>query len=562
MAGGGGQGLRVFLSYRRQDMPGYAGRLYDDLVEHLGRDGVFWDIDTIRPGSDFTNVIHDALDRCDVLLALIGPNWLSVTGEDGRRRLDDPDDFVRREVGAALERGVPVLPVLVHRADMPAADELPAPLADLARRQAFDLSDRRWDDDLDDLVAELERLRQGDPAAPAPPAPAPPPPDGAVVPPRAGGVVAPAEPVAAPSPPPPAVGEVAAPGARPWPSGLRLGAAAAAGLALVAGVVVVTQSGGGPLLDDPTGVAVAADGTLYVTDRLNHRVRRVLADASVEDFAGGGKQRESYGEGGPAAKAELAGPWGVAEAAGSIYVADADHAIVWQVNSRGTLLRAAGTGSGGFDGDGGPATAAQLLAPTGIAVDGNGVLYIADTANHRIRKVEGNRISTFAGTGEAGSDIEGKRPAEAGLNEPEGIAVASDGSVFIADTGNHRILHVDGGGTISVLAGDGEARFRGEGEPAATASLNRPSGLAVTNRGLYIADQGNHRIRVIDPELVISTVAGNGDAGFDGDGEDATRASLREPRGVAVGGDGVVYVADTGNDHIRRIADGVITTVT
>jgi TIR domain len=149
---------RVFLSYRRQDASGHAGRLYDDLVERYGGSNVFMDIDTIGVGADFTQVIEQAVGSCDALIALVGPEWATVTDETGRRRLDDPRDFVRLELETALAGDVPVVPVCVRGASFPSAEELPSSIAPLARRQGAELRDVGWRDDVNRLVGELERL--------------------------------------------------------------------------------------------------------------------------------------------------------------------------------------------------------------------------------------------------------------------------------------------------------------------------------------------------------------------------------------------------------------------
>lgn len=150
---------RVFISYRRSDTAGYAGRLYDALSMRFGEERIFMDIDRIPIASDFRQVIADALARTDLVLVLIGPSWLSITDRDGRRRLDDPSDLVRLEIIESLRRNVRVVPVLVQGAQMPAPVDLPAPLAGLARIQALELSDRRWRSDLDELVEALDKER-------------------------------------------------------------------------------------------------------------------------------------------------------------------------------------------------------------------------------------------------------------------------------------------------------------------------------------------------------------------------------------------------------------------
>jgi hypothetical protein len=148
---------RVFLSYRRDDTPGYAGRVYDSLVERFSEENVFMDIDTIRPGAEFAKVIASALDDCNVFLALIGPTWLESSDVAGRRRLDDPSDFVRLEIEAALRRTILVIPVMVREAEMPPRDRLPDRLAPLTGRQAFELSDQRWRRDMAELLDEIDR---------------------------------------------------------------------------------------------------------------------------------------------------------------------------------------------------------------------------------------------------------------------------------------------------------------------------------------------------------------------------------------------------------------------
>jgi TIR domain len=158
----------VFISYRRQESSGLAGRLYDRLAARFGDDQVFMDVDTIALGVDFADVITQAVSTCEVLLAVIGPRWLTATDEDGQRRLDDPDDIVRLEVAAALERDVRVIPILVDGAVMPRRQELPEALAGLARRNALSLRHESFRSDADRLLAAIEPVLRP-PAAPAPP---------------------------------------------------------------------------------------------------------------------------------------------------------------------------------------------------------------------------------------------------------------------------------------------------------------------------------------------------------------------------------------------------------
>lgn len=162
---------RIFISYRRDDSRGDAGRLTDDLKKFFGANRTFRDIETIEPGMDFVDALNRAVSQCPVLLAIIGPNWLSAKDGEGRRRLDDSNDFIRLEIGTALTRNTRVIPVLVGGAAMPKAEQLPVELQPLARRQAYELSDRRWEFDVDQLVQSLEsilgpRLEKDSPATP------------------------------------------------------------------------------------------------------------------------------------------------------------------------------------------------------------------------------------------------------------------------------------------------------------------------------------------------------------------------------------------------------------
>ena len=147
---------RIFLNYRRKDTEDTAGRLFDALSAHFGEDRVFMDIDDIDPGVDFDQVVHEAVGKCDVLLAMIGPNWLTATDKQGRRRLENSDDYVRVELQVALQRDIRVVPILVHGVEMPREDELPDGLQRLARKQALGLSNEAWKYDFGRLIAALE----------------------------------------------------------------------------------------------------------------------------------------------------------------------------------------------------------------------------------------------------------------------------------------------------------------------------------------------------------------------------------------------------------------------
>lgn len=282
---------------------------------------------------------------------------------------------------------------------------------------------------------------------------------------------------------------------------------------------------------------------------------------NIQSFAGNG----TYGtasNSGLAATATFKEPRGVAvDAAGNVYVSDAESRVVRRVN--GTAVFAfAGTGLKGSSGDGGLATAASFNNPTGLAVDSSGNLYIADTNNHRIRKVVGSIITTIAGNGIAGFAGDGGDATNAKLNYPTAVAVDAAGNVYIADTGNNRIRKITGT-TISTVAGNGVAGFGGDGGLATSAILNAPSGIAVSADGntLYIADTGSNRVRKVIAGT-ISTLAGNGTAGFGGDGGAADQASLHAPIGLALDGNGNLLIADSDNERIRRLKLGDQTIIT
>ena len=325
---------------------------------------------------------------------------------------------------------------------------------------------------------------------------------------------------------------------------------------------------GGPAIQAPlflpTGVAVDGAGNLYIADQYNHRIRKVDSTGTITTIAGTGERRFG-GDGGPAIQAQLDEPTGVVvDGAGNLYIADLANHRIRKVDSTGTITTIAGTGERGFGGDGGPATQARLNYPYGVAVDGAGNLYIADLANHRIRKVDSTgTITTFAGTGERGFGGDGGPAIQAQLDAPSGVAVDEAGNLYIADWSNARIRKVDGTGAITTIAGTGERGFGGDGGPATQAQLDDPTGVAVDGAGnLYIADQYNHRIRRVDSTGTITTIAGTGELGFGGDGGPAIQAQLDYPTGVAVDGAGNLYIADQYNHRIRRVdSTGTITTI-
>jgi sugar lactone lactonase YvrE len=337
---------------------------------------------------------------------------------------------------------------------------------------------------------------------------------------------------------------------------------------MVSGGVISTVAGAGvqgfsgdkgqatsALLSSPTGVAVDSNGNLYIADTLNRRVRQVASTGVINTVAGGGT---SLLENASATKAQLANSFGIAvDSTGILYIADTDNNRIRKVTG-GVIATVAGSGTQGFSGDNGPATSAKLALPTGIALDSNGNLYIADSDNNRIREVSNGVITTAAG---GRSSLGDNGPAtSAQINSPTGVAIDSAGNLYIADFGDSRIRKVSNA-VITTVAGNATPGFSGDNGPAASAQLSNPYGLAIDRAGtLYTADSSNNVIRKVS-NGVITTVAGNGTPGFSGDNGPAINAQLASPAGVAMDSAGNLYIADTLNNLIREVSNGVITTV-
>ncbi len=308
-------------------------------------------------------------------------------------------------------------------------------------------------------------------------------------------------------------------------------------------------------LDAPYGVAVDALGNLFIADYENQRVRKVDSNDIITTVAGDGFNGFS-GDGGPATNASLRYPAGVAaDASGSIFIADSYNQRVRKVDTNGIITTVAGNGTAGYSGDGAAATNASLSYPNAVAVDGSGNLFIADTDNERIRKVDtAGVITTVAGNGVSGFSGDGAPATNALLSRPSALAVDASGDVFIADTYNYCIREVAANGLIMTVAGNGTGGYAGDGAPAVNAKLNDPYGVALDSAGdLFITDTYNERIRKVDLNGIITTVAGDGFNGFFGDGGPATEAELWQPTGVAVDASDNLFIGDSSNDRIRRV---------
>jgi Bacterial Ig-like domain (group 3)/NHL repeat len=305
-------------------------------------------------------------------------------------------------------------------------------------------------------------------------------------------------------------------------------------------------------LAKPTNVATDGAGNIYIADASNHRVRVVDTSGNITTFAGNGVQG-FLGDGGSATSASLNTPTSVAVYTNTVYIADSGNNAIRAV-SGGTITTIAGSkvGAPGYGGDGGPATAALLNCPRGVAVDANGNLYIADTKNHVVRQVVGGTIATLAGNGQQGFQGDNGLAIAASLDTPSSIAIDLSGNVLIADTHNQRIREVSGG-KISTFAGNGALGFLGEGTLAVNAAFDHPLGVAADGIGnVYIADSNNQRVRRVDTTGTITTVVANGQEGFLGDSGQPLLASLDTPS-AALPFNGRLLVTDKNNERIRLV---------
>ena len=328
----------------------------------------------------------------------------------------------------------------------------------------------------------------------------------------------------------------------------------------VAGDSVNGYSGdGGPAsmahINVPTDVVFDANNNLYIADRNNGRVRKVDTAGIITTFAGNGILGFA-GDGGPATSAKLNNPAGLAfDSAGNLYISDPGNNNIRKVNTSGIISTLAGNGTFGYGGDGGPATAASFQNPYGLAVDHYGNLYIADMGNNLVRKVNiaGTITSVVGVVGMYGYNGDGIPATTATLYQPSGLACDGSGNLYIADASNFLIRKVNGAGLISTVAGNGTAGFSGDSAQATNAQLSNPTDLTVDGVGnLYITDQYNRRIRKISTTGIIITIAGNGAVGLSGDGGPALLAEFISPAGINLNSSGEIYFTDYSN-RVRKI---------
>jgi DNA-binding beta-propeller fold protein YncE len=314
------------------------------------------------------------------------------------------------------------------------------------------------------------------------------------------------------------------------------------------------------LLNGPFDVGFDKDGNLYFSDTFNHRIRRVDARTGIITTCAGSGAAGYAGDGGPATSARLNEPYGIAvDQSANVYIADRHNHCVRKLDSAsGVITTFAGNGAAGFGGDGGPASRAGMVEPNGLALDAaQRRLYIADVADHRVRVVDltTGTISTFAGTGEARHNGDGGPADRAGVFGARAVKVAADGTVYILERQGSTLRAVDPRtGIITTIAGTGARGYGGDGGSARDAVFDAPKEFALDPGGdILIVDTENHAIRrIYAAPGIVETIAGGRKSGA-GDGGPATAAGLGRPHGAVVGPDGAIYIGDTENHRIRKL---------
>ena len=314
------------------------------------------------------------------------------------------------------------------------------------------------------------------------------------------------------------------------------------------------------LLNGPFDVGFDADGNLYFSDTFNHRIRRDEAQTGIITTCAGSGEAGYSGDRGPAIRAQLNEPYGIAvDSAANVYIADRHNHCVRLLDSvTGVITTFAGNGTSGFGGDRGPGSRAGMVEPNGLALDpAQRRLFIADVADHRVRVVDlaTGTISTFAGTGEATHSGDGGPAAAAGVHGARAVKVAPNGTVYILERQGSSLRAVDPhSGIITVFAGTGARGYGGDGGPARKAVFDAPKEFALDPGGdILIVDTENHAIRrVYAANGIVETIAG-GRKSSEGDGGPATAAGLGRPHGAVVGPDGAIFIGDTENHRIRKL---------
>ena len=313
-------------------------------------------------------------------------------------------------------------------------------------------------------------------------------------------------------------------------------------------------------LHTPGGIFVNAAGDVYIADGLyNYAVRKVTAATGIITTIAGTGIGATTGDGGPATAAAVNWPNDIyVHSSGDVYITESSGKVIRRISAAtGNISTIAGTGANAYTGDGGPATAAALEVPTSVTGDAVGNIYFTEYGSSTVRKISAATgiITTVAGTGVTGTSADGGPAVSTKLNGPDGLYIASNGDIYIADAASHRIRKVSAAtGIISTVAGNGTNGYSGDGGPATDAQLFNPSDVSIDAGGnMYIADVSNHVIRKVSAAGIITTIAGDGTSGFTGDGGPATAARLYGPGSVFAHPSGAIYISDGGNDVIRKI---------
>jgi sugar lactone lactonase YvrE len=314
----------------------------------------------------------------------------------------------------------------------------------------------------------------------------------------------------------------------------------------------------------PYGICVGPEGNVYVADYIDHRIRMVDVHDTLFTIANTPGLPGHTGDNGPAIAATFDNPIGICiDISGNLYISEEYNNDIRKIDhTTGLITTICGTGAGGYYGDLGPATLAHMERPSGLCVDRDGNIYIADYGNARVRKIDValGHIATVAGIGTNGSAGDAGLATAAQLSYPKAVCVDTSGNLYIADYGNNAIRKVDAAtGIISTIAGGGSPAYSGDGGPAINAKLRQPNAVYMNRQGiLYISDFGNDVVRAITPAGYIFTVAGNGMLGYTGDGGPATNATLHGPTGVYADDLGYLYIADGENSVIRKVTPQVL----